>query len=107
MLTGRPKLAVLVAVPPGPMTATGPVVDPAATVAVIFESETTVTLCAGVPLMVTPVAPAKPEPLIVSDVPTLPFNGVNEVIFGPTVNEFVLVTFPAGLVMVIGPVSAP
>src|SRR5437763_885738 len=67
----------LVPVPAGELTATGPVLAPAGTVAVMLESETTLKF-AVVPLKLTPVAPVKPLPAIVTDVPTDPEDGDNE-----------------------------
>jgi hypothetical protein len=62
------------ALPAGPVTTIGPVVAPAGTVVVIDEGEATVKL-AGAPLKVTPVAPEKPLPEIVTDVPAGPLVG--------------------------------
>ena len=69
--------AVLVPVPAGVVTATGPVVAPAGTVAVIWVSEVTVNV-AVVPLNFTAVAPVKPLPVMVTGVPDGPEVGVNE-----------------------------
>lgn len=66
----------LVPVPAAVVTAIGPEVAPAGTVAVTVESLLTVNALAAVPLNVTPVAPMKPEPLIVTEVPTGPLGGV-------------------------------
>jgi hypothetical protein len=50
----------------------------------------------------------KPDPLIVTVLPTLPLFGLMPVILGPvTVNEPVLVAVPPGVVSVIFPVVAP
>ena len=65
-------------VPFGVVTAIGPEVAPAGTVAVTDESLLTVNGVAAVPLKVTDVAPVKPEPPIVTDVPTGPLVGVKE-----------------------------
>src|SRR4051812_20866350 len=70
------KFVALVAVPPGVVTATGPVVVPDGTVAVICVSELTVGELTAVPLNFTPVVPVKPVPVIVTDVPTGPVVGV-------------------------------
>ena len=59
--------AVLVPVPAGVVTATGPVVAPVGTVAVIWVSEVTVNV-AVVPLNFTAVAPVKPLPVMVTEV---------------------------------------
>ena len=101
--------AVLVPVPAGVVTATGPVVAPAGTVAVIWVSEVTVNV-AVVPLNFTAVAPVKPLPVMVTEVPDGPEVGVNEETAGAvpvTVNEAVLVPVPAGVVTATGPVVAP
>jgi hypothetical protein len=73
------KLVELVAVPPGVVTLIGPLVAALGTVAVIWVSEFTVN-CAAVPLKATFVAPVNPEPLIVTEVPTGPLVGENELI---------------------------
>ena len=101
---------VLVAVPPGVVTLSGPVVAPAGTVASIAAAEVTVKL-ALTPLNVTAVAPVKFVPLIVTLVPTGPLVGVKLVIVGgalaTTVKLFVLVAVPPGVVTLNGPVVAP
>lgn len=61
----------LVAIPPGPVTATLPVFVPLATTAVICVSEL-MTNCALIPPKATAVAPVKPEPVMVTLVPTGP-----------------------------------
>src|SRR5437773_604107 len=73
------KLVALVAVPPGVVT-----------------------------LIVTVVAPVKPDPEIVTPVPTAPLVGVKELITGGavTVKLLALVPVPAGVVTLIGPVVA-
>src|SRR2546428_12350333 len=73
------KLVVLVAVPPGVVTRSGPVVAPVGTVARIAVSEVTVKLALA-PLNVTAVAPVKAVPLIVTVVPTCPLGGVKRVV---------------------------
>jgi hypothetical protein len=80
------KLAALVAVPPGVVTLILPVVAPVGTVAVICVAEFTVNDVAVVvlnftELVVKPV-PLKFVPVILTDVPTGPKVGVNEVIVG-------------------------
>ena len=75
------KLLVLVAVPPGVVTRSGPVVAPVGTVAWIAVPEVTVKL-ALTPLNVTVVAPVKFVPLIVTLVPTGPLVGAKLVIVG-------------------------
>src|SRR5438477_562074 len=95
-LTTVNELALL-AVPPGVVTLTGPVVAPAGTVAWIAVSEVTVKV-ALIPLNVTEVAPLKFVPLIVTLVPTGPLVGVKLAIVGglTTVNELALVAVPSG-----------
>jgi hypothetical protein len=102
------KLFVLVALPPGVVTLSGPVVADGGTVAWIAVSEATVKL-ALVPLNATAVAPVKFAPLIVTMVPTGPLVGAKLVIVGggTTVNVALLVTVPAGVVTPSGPVVAP
>ncbi len=60
-------------------TEIGPTVAPLGTVALICVPETTVNV-ADVPLKVTPVAPVKPLPVMVTLVPTVPLTGVKVVI---------------------------
>src|SRR5207237_932689 len=98
----------LVAVPPGVVTLSGPVVAPAGTVAWIAVAEVTVKV-ALTPLNVTEVAPLKFVPLIVTLVPTGPLVGEKLAIVGPltTVNELVLLAVPPGVVTLTGPVVAP
>ena len=64
--------AVLVPVPAAVVTATGPVVAPAGTVAVIWVPEVTVNDAAAVPLNFTAVAPVNPVPVMLTDVPAAP-----------------------------------
>jgi hypothetical protein len=75
------KLPALVAVPPGVVTAMGPVVAPAGTVAWIVAAEFSVKL-ALTPLTATAVAPVKLVPLMVTLLPTGPLAGVKPVIAG-------------------------
>jgi hypothetical protein len=75
------KAIALVAVPPGVVTAIGPVVARAGTVAVILVSETTVKV-ARVPLNLSAEAPVKPVPMMVTDVPAVPLVGLNDVMVG-------------------------
>jgi len=99
---------VLVVVPPGVVTLSGPVVAPAGTVAWIAVSEVTVKL-ALTPLNATVVAPVKLVPLIVTLVPTDPLVGAKLAIVGPlpTVKALLLVAVPPGVVTLNGPVVAP
>ena len=57
-------------------TVRGPVAAPTGTVAVIMLSLTTVNIPAMIPPNDTDFAPVKPEPVIVTDVPTRPLGGV-------------------------------
>jgi hypothetical protein len=80
----------LVPVPPAVVTDTVPLVAPVGTVAVTCVAELTVNDVADVPLNFTAVAPVKPVPVIVTDVPTGPLVGENPVTVGGeavTVNE--------------------
>lgn len=77
------KLADDVALPPAVMTTILPVVAPVGTVAVTFESEFTVNV-ADTLLNVTFVVCARPVPVIVTEVPTGPVNGVKPVKVGVT-----------------------
>ncbi len=100
----------LVAVPPDVVTAIVPVTAPVGTVAVTLVDETTLNVVAVVPSNLTAVAPVKFVPVIVTDVPTGPEVGENDVIVGAaavTVNVPELVADPPGVVTVILPVVAP
>src|SRR2546426_175732 len=96
------KLLALVAVPPGVVTLSGPVVALAGTVAWIAVAEVTEKL-ALTPLNVTAVAPVKFVPLSVTLVPTGPLVGGG----GITVKVLALVAVPPGVVTLSGPVVAP
>ncbi|OLE97481.1 MAG: hypothetical protein AUG75_07745 [Cyanobacteria bacterium 13_1_20CM_4_61_6] len=72
----------LVAVPPGVVTRSGPVVAPVGTVARMVVAESTVKFVALTPLNVTAVAPVKFVPVIVTVLPTSPLVGVKLVIVG-------------------------
>jgi hypothetical protein len=84
----RPGVTVnvpgLVPVPPGAVTETGPVEAAAGTAAVILVSEFTVNLPA-VPLNMTAVAPVKPDPFSVTEVPIVPVEGLKEEMTGAAV----------------------
>jgi hypothetical protein len=107
------KFAALVAVPPGVVTLIFPVVAPVGTVAVICVAEFTVNEVAVVVLNFTEVVvkpvPLKFVPVILTDVPTGPKAGVNEVIVGAatTTKSVVLVAVPMVFVTLILPVVAP
>jgi hypothetical protein len=103
------KAFALVAVPPGVVTAIGPVVAPPGTVAESAVSDTTVN-DAVAPPKVTRVVPVKLVPAIVTFVPTVPLVGAKEEMVGAggvTVNAPVLVAVPPGAVTLIVPVDAP
>ncbi len=109
------KVPELVAVPPGVVTLILPVVAPDGTAAVILDGEFTVNEVAETPLNLTEVVvnpvPLKFEPLIVTEVPTGPEVGENELIVGAgglvTVKLPELVAVPPGVVTLILPVVAP
>jgi hypothetical protein len=100
------KLLVLAAVPPGAVTAIGPVVAPTGTDAVIFVDELT-TNVAAVPLKLTAVVPVKFRPLMVTDEATRPLVGEKLVITGATVKVPTLVAVPAGVCTLMVPVVTP
>jgi DNA-binding transcriptional regulator YdaS (Cro superfamily) len=101
------KLVALVAVPPGVVTRSGPVVTPAGAVACITVSEVTVKVAALTPLNVTAVAPVKLVPLIVTTVPAGPLAGVKLAIVDATAKVLALVAVPPAVVTRSGPVVAP
>jgi len=103
------KLAELVPVPPAVVTLILPVTAPTGTVAVIWVAELTTKFVAATPPNFTEVAPVKPVPWIVTEVPTGPLVGVKDVIVGAvvTVKSDALVAVPPGVVTVILPVTAP
>jgi hypothetical protein len=68
-------------VPPGVVTAITPVAALSGTVAVISVAETIVKVALA-PSNVTPLAPVKPVPLIVTNVPAEPDVAVNELTVG-------------------------
>src|SRR3989442_2339936 len=87
---------LLVAVPAGAVTLSGPVVAPAGTVAWIAVAEVTVKL-ALTPLKATAVAPVKVQPSVVTLVPHDPLGGANVVIVVdplPTLKAPLLVAAP-------------
>jgi hypothetical protein len=100
------KLAALVAVPPGVVTAIGPLVAPAGTIAVIWPAESTVKP-ACLPLNFTAVAPVKLVPLTTTAVPT-PRSGETPVIVGATctVSAFALVAKPPPFTTTMEPLVA-
>jgi hypothetical protein len=117
VIVGTPVLVTvnlweLQAVPPGVVTQIFPVVAPLGTVAVIWVDETTLNVVEETPLNFTLVVPVKFVPMMVTDVPTGPLVGVNEVIVGlaavvVTVKLWELQSVPPGVVTQIFPVVAP
>jgi hypothetical protein len=85
-----------------------PVVAPTGTVVVMVVAFTMVN-GEFKPLNLTPVAHVNPVPVMVTAVPNVPLDGVNEVIVGAgiTVKLKLLVPVPKGLVTAIGPLVAP
>src|SRR5438552_91778 len=98
----------LVAVPPGVVTLSDPLVAPAGTVAWMVVAEVTVKL-ALVPLNATTDRKRDVEAVIVTLVATGPLVGEKLVIVGPltTVNEPALVAVPPGVVTLMVPDEAP
>jgi hypothetical protein len=106
------KELLLLAVPTGVVTLMRPVVAPLGTIARAFVSESTVKADAAVPLKAILVAPLKPSPDSVTEVPARPDEGANPEILGVlgagrTVKELLLVPVPRGEVTEMGPVVAP
>src|SRR5262245_29762750 len=87
------KLEALVAVPPGVVTLSVPLVALAGTVVVIWVLVTTCN-AAAIPLNRAAGAPVKLAPAIVTLAPTAPLVGVNPVMRGATVKLPVLVPVP-------------
>ena len=106
---GITKLVVDVPTPPGVVTAIGPVVVPAATVAVICVAELTTKLLAAVPLKAIAVAPVNDVPVITTTVPADPEPGVKEVTTGGCTTVKLVEEVPVlmGVVTAMGPVVAP
>jgi hypothetical protein len=108
--SGTVNGSALVAVPPGPVTVIGPVVEPALTMAVIRVSELTVKLFALVPWNLTALISVNESPVIVTLVPAMPLVGEKSSIEGAggiTVNMRTLVAVPPGPVIRIGPLVVP
>ncbi len=96
-----------VAVPPGFVTAMGPVVALAGTTVVIVVFVEGVKKADAEPLNVTAVAPRKFVPVIVTVVPIPPLVGVKEVIVGGSEKLVALVAVIPAAVTAIGPEVAP
>ena len=101
------KEAVLVAVPPGVAIVIFPVTAPVGTTAVTPVSEFTVKLVERTPPNATRVAPVKLVPVIVTEVPTGPLVGENDLIAGITRNFTLLVRMPVAVLTVTTPPVAP
>jgi hypothetical protein len=106
------KFVELMAVPLGVVTRIGPVVAPVGTATVILVPAPFTAKPGAFTLSnETAVAPVKLVPLILTDAPTGPLVGLNDVIVGapaPVTVKFVeLVAVPSGLATAIGPVVAP
>ena len=76
------KLLLVVAVPSGVVTVTGPDVAPAGTVTLTFVA-VSLMIVASVPANSTSLASARLVPVIVTVLPTFPESGENRVIVGP------------------------
>ena len=103
------KTVVLVAVPPGVVTAIAPLVAPVGTTKVMVVPFTTVKPVMATPFSVTAVAPVKSVPVMVTVAPAAPEVGVKLVMVGATVTVKVpvLVAVPPGVVTARGPLVAP
>lgn len=97
---------MLVAIPRGVVTEIGPLVVPAATVAVIWVLLFTVKALAAVPLNATAVAPVRLTPVIVTGVPVPPEVG-EKLVMVTAVKLVADVALPPRVVTVIGPVLVP
>jgi len=103
------KLSALVTVPPGVVTAIGPVLAPLGTWAMISFALSSVMTVAATPLNVTADSFDRFVPVMVTFVPIGPIIGLKLPIVGAriTVNVVALVAVPAGEITEINPVDAP
>jgi len=104
------KLVADVAVPPDVVTVILPVVEPLATVAVMWVALVTVNPVAALRLNATEVAPVKLVPVMITAVLTGPLPGLNAEIVGPdalTVKLVDEVAVPFGVVTLMLPVVVP
>src|SRR4030095_4526111 len=101
------KSAALVPVPAGVVTVIRPVTAVAGTVVVMLPSETTSKMGCTTEPNLTTVAPVRVPPEIVTGVPGVACDGVNETMRGATRKPAALVTGPAGLTTPMRPVVAP
>jgi hypothetical protein len=99
------KLVALVALPPFVITTILPVAAPVGTSAVTSVSFITVKV-ADFPSNVTLVVWSRPVPVMVTEVPTGPLDGVKLVMVGSTLKVCVLVRVVVPVVTVTDPVSA-
>src|SRR5665647_708258 len=95
------KLAALVPTPRGVVTAIVPLVAPEGTVTVIRVALGTLKLVAGVPWKATLLAPLKPLPVKVTEVPTGPEVGVKPVTVGAGTTDVFTYAFRHTLASVI------
>ena len=100
------KLVVVMKVPAGAVTTIRPVTAPAGTVTVIELFDIDIIVALRVPNF-TDVAPAKPEPVMVTLSPTRPVPGEKLLMPGRTLKLVLLVVVPAGDDTVMGAVTAP
>ena len=101
------KVPELVAVPPGVVMTTFPVIAKLGTVADTLLSELTVNVMAFTPPKVTFVVCVRPVPSMVTTVPIGPLVGAMLLIVGVTLNCWLLFRFPLGRTTVTVPVLAP
>ena len=103
------KSVALVAVPPGVVRETLPVVAPVGTVAVTEVAVLAPIVVAAIPLNLTEVTPSRFVPVMATLVPTGPEVGVNDVIVGAAakVKLVALLAVPLGVVTCKAPVVAP
>src|SRR5262245_8750294 len=99
------NVAALVAVPPGVVTAIGPVVAPAGTMAFTLDGEIQSNV-ATMPLNFTPVTVSSCVPVIVTSAPTAPASGENDVTVGVSQKSLMLAAVPRGVVTVMRPLDA-
>ena len=103
------KISVLAPVPTPFVMLTGPVTAPAGTTAFSDVAVTAVGVTGPAPLNVTPVAPVRFVPVIVTSAPTGPVAGANAIARGgcTTVRSVALSAVPSTVMMLILPVVAP
>ena len=99
------NVALLVALPPGVVMRTFPVLAPERTRNVTRRSEFTVNAVTGTPPTVTASACMRPVPERVIESPTFPLGGLNPVIWGVTLKTLLDRSAPAVVVTLTNPVS--